>query len=327
MNRIALSVIAIPLLVTVGSAQRTIDRVVAQVNNEVVLLSELKQQELLLRQELSAELQGRELDDAVVEASQHSLRDLIDRSLLRQKGDEFGIRTDLEVIRTMEQMRQEYNFETLEDLEAAISAQGTPVEFFKDTIRTQYLTQQVLQREVYPKVLITTEEIRGFYEANLDEFDRPAGIQLQEIVFSIADMTAEELEDVRAQAELARSRVDSGEEFAVVAAEVSEAPSGPSGGSLGFFATGNLRSDYEEIAANLDRGDISEVVELPGELVILRLQNRHEGGIMSFDLARSEIESFIFSERVEPEVRKYLTTLREEGFVSVRDGYTDTGAP
>jgi peptidyl-prolyl cis-trans isomerase SurA len=327
MNRLALSFFGFVLLAGTCFAQRTIDEIVVRVNNDVILRSELEQQRALAREELAQQFEGAELEAAVTQAEPTALRDLIDRSLLLQKGEELGIRTDLEVIRTMEQMRQEFDFDALEDLEAAIAGQGTDVEFFKDTIRTQYVTQQVIQREVYPKILLTTEIQRTYYDEHLEEFDRPEGNRIQEIVFNIAGLTPEQIEEVRSQAEAARTRIeDEAEDFGVVAAEVSVAPSRPNGGDLGYFATGALREDYEEIISQLGRGDVSEVRELSDELVILKLQDRHSGGILSFELARQEIEGLIFSQQLDGQVRDYLTELRTTGFVSVGEGYTDSGA-
>ena len=327
MNRLTLTIIGMFLLAGAGHAQRTIDRVIVQVNNEVILLSDLQRQSLLMREELGQQLEGDQLDEAVAQAEQDSLRDLIDRSLLMQKGEDFGIRTDLEVIRTMEQMRQEFDFETLEDLEAAIAGQGTDVEVFKDTIRTQYVTQQVIQQEVYSRIVITTEEMRTYYDEHLNDFDRPEGNRVQEIVFETTGLAPEQVEEVRTGAEEALRRIESeGEDFGVVAAEVSEAPTGASGGDLGYLPSGSLREDYEEIIGELGRGDVSGVRELAGELVILKLQDQHDGGILPFDLARQEVEGLLFNERLEPGVRDYLIGLRTAGFVSVRDGYVDTGS-
>ena len=327
MNRLALSVFGIFLLSGTCFAQRTIDEIVVRVNNDVILWSELEQQRTLMREELAEQLEGAELEEAVAEGDPTALRDLIDRSLLLQKGDQLGIRTDLEVIRTMEQMRQEFGFDALEDLEAAIAAQGTDIEFFKDTIRTQYVTQQVIQMEVYPKIVLTTEVMRAYYDENLEEFDRPEGSRIQEIVVNIAGLTPEQIEEARSRAEAARTRIeDEGEDFGVVAGEVSEAPSRSTGGDLGYFATGSLREDYEDIISQLGRGDVSEVTELTDELIILRLQDSHVGGILAFELARQEIEGLIFSQQLEGKIREYLTELRTTGFVSVGDGYTDAGA-
>ena len=327
MNRLALFVLGIILLPGTYLGQRTLDEIVVRVNNDVILRSEVEQQRTLRREELAAQFEGAELEAALVQAEPTALRDLIDRSLLLQKGQELGVRTDLEVIRTMEQMRQEFGFDALEDLEAAIVEQGTDIEFFKDTIRTQYVTQQVIQQEVYPKIVLTTEVLRTYYDEHQEEFDRPEGSQIQEIVFVIADMTPEEIGDARNRAEAARIRIEEGaEDFGVVAAEVSEAPSRSNRGDLGYFATGSLREDYEEVVSQLERGDVSDVQELGGELVILQLLDRHVGGILSFELARQELESLLFSQQLDGKVREYLTELRATGFVSLGDGYTDAGA-
>jgi hypothetical protein len=60
--------------------------------------------------------------------------------------------------------------------------------------------------------------------------------------------------------------------------------------------------------------------------VIIRLLNRHQGGILSFELARRELESAVLAEKEIPRIREFLLRLRREGFVEVRDGYVDTGA-
>src|SRR5207247_8762446 len=86
---------------------------------------------------------------------------------------------DLEVVKTMEQLRQERRLESLDELEKAIVAQGFSVDEFKQNIKTRYLTSQVLQREVYGRVVVTTEEMRKYYGANIKNFDRPAGIRAQ----------------------------------------------------------------------------------------------------------------------------------------------------
>ena len=326
MSRLALSIVGIVMWVTGAAAQTTIDRVIVQVNDEVILKSEYDQQRLGLRAELSAQFEGAQLERTLAEAELDLLRNLIDQSLLRQVGEQAGLRTDLEVIRTMEQMRQEYNFETLEELEAAIVQQGELIEEFKDRIRTQYLTQQVLQQQVYPKIVITTEDIREYYDSNITEFDRPEGVRLQEIVFSVEGMTSEGVAVVRERAEKALARVIDGEDFGSVAAEVSESTTASSSGDLGFFEKGSLREDYEAIASPLEPDEVSEIIEIPGELVILKLLDHHTGGLLSFELARGEIQNVIFGQNVEPAVRDYLTTLRVEGFVTVRDGYHDSGA-
>ena len=72
-------------------------------------------------------------------------------------------------------MRQEYKLESEEALEKEIVTQGYTVDEVKQNIRVHYLSDQVLQREVYPRVVITNDEVRKYYDAHTKDFDQPAG--------------------------------------------------------------------------------------------------------------------------------------------------------
>lgn len=320
------SIFAISLWGSSLIAQKVLDEIIARVNSDIILRSEYEGMQESMQEELSLNIQGFELDQALENSKVNLLRTMIDNHLLLQKAKEMDITADLEVIKTMERLRQEYRFDSLEGLESAIAQQGQNIQTFKENIAMQYLTQQVLQREVYPKIIITTEDLRNHYEENKSDFDRPAGIRLQEIVFMTAGKTSGELEEIKNKAAETLVRLRTGDDFGQVATEVSEAGTATNSGSLGFFEQGELSEDYEAAAAGLSKNEISEVIELAGVLVILKVQDRHDGGLLSFELARSDIQSLVWSGRVEPRVREYLTRLRLEGFIDIREGYTDSGA-
>jgi hypothetical protein len=58
----------------------------------------------------------------------------------------------------------------------------------------------------------------------------------------------------------------------------------------------------------------------------LKLLEKHDGGILPFEVAETEIFNGLMDDRAEPKVRAYLTKLRAEGFVEVSPGFIDTGA-
>ncbi len=323
---LVLSIVGIGLWSGLAVAQKTLDEIIARVNSDIILRSEYEETEQSMAEELSQQLQGLQLERAVEESSKDLLRTMIDNHLLLQKAKDLDMTADLEVIKTMERLRQEYRFESLEALESAILQQGQNIETFKENIAMQYLTGQVLQREVYPKIIITTEDLANYYEENKADFNRPAGIRLQEIVFLTADKTPEELEAIRAKADETLLRVQGGDDFGEVANEVSESGTASNFGDLGFFEKGQLSEDYEAAAADLARNEVSEVIELSDALVILKVPDRHDGGILEFELARNNIQDRLWSERVTPRVRDYLTRLRLEGFIEIREGYSDSGA-
>jgi peptidyl-prolyl cis-trans isomerase SurA len=317
------------LIPALAMAQKTVDEIIVRVNGDIILKSELENARTTLRNELAQgqRLQGVQLEQAFTEQSKFLLRDLIDQTLLVQQAKDAGINADLEIVKTMERMRQEYKFETLEALEKAIVEQGISVDDYKQQIRNRYLTSQVLGREVYPKIIITNEEMRKYYDANQKNFDRPAGIQLSEITISTDAKTPEEVAAQRKKAEDALAALKNGDDFAETARKFSEAPTAQDGGVLGFFPAGQLAKALEDAVSKLDKGQITEILTLPYGFVILKVDDKHSGGILSYELAQKEIQDQLFQQQVTPKIREFLTRLRTEGFIEIKPGYVDAGAP
>jgi peptidyl-prolyl cis-trans isomerase SurA len=222
----------------------------------------------------------------------------------------------------MERLRQENNIPTMEALEKAIVDQGTTVEDFKQSIRSQYLSSQVLGREVDSKIIVTTEEIRNYYETHKQDFDRPEGVRLREITI----LSGPSAEQQKQKADEALAAAKRGDDFVELARKYSESQTAEQGGDLGFFQKGQLAKFLEDAAAKLDKGQVSDLLTLQDAFMIVKLEDKHTGGILAFELAQDEIQDRLWRERRAPKIREYLSRLRTEGFVEVRDGYADTGA-
>src|SRR5262245_35109300 len=172
---LAAAVLLSSLLSGTAMAQtKTIEEIVAWVNNEVILKSEYEKRKAQLREELADPsrgrgLQGAQLEQAFNEQSKLVLQQLIDETLLLQQARDMGVTPDTGIIKTMDRIRQERKLDSLEALEKEIVNQGLTVDEFKQNIRVQYLTSRVIEREVYPKVIVTNEEVRKYYDAHVKE--------------------------------------------------------------------------------------------------------------------------------------------------------------
>ncbi len=323
------------LLLTASSAmaQKTVDEIIAWVNNDIILKSEYDLRKTAIRNDLAEApprgrgLQGAQLEQALGDAQKILLRDLIDETLLLQQAKDMGLNADLEVVKTMEQLRQERHLASLDDLEKAIVAQGYSVDEFKQNIKTRYLTSQVLQREVYGRVVITTDEMKKYYDANIKNFDRPAGIRVREISVYTEGRGPAEMQSQRKKIDEALAAVKKGDNFNEVAAKYSESQTAQEGGDLGFFVKGELAQPLEEVASKLNKGQVSDIITLNGALMILKVEDKHEGGVLPFELAQKEIQEALWQQGVQPKIREYLTKLRSDGFIKLADGYSDLGQP
>lgn len=327
-------VLAVLAMTVVGAsslwAQNKIEQVVARVNSDVILKSDVDR-ELELRRLKMVE-QGADpaqITQAMAEQTKTVVRDLIDKALLLQVAKEAGLSADLDVLKTMEQLRTERKFATMEDLEKAIIKDYGDLDEFKNDIRTEYLTRQVIEHEVYGRIVITNEEMHKYYDEHQKEFDKPAGVRISEITVLIDRRLPDQVATQRKKIEEALAALKKGDDFAEVAQKYSEVSSAEKGGDVGFIA-GDLKEQTNEQVAKalegLEKNQTTDIVEFNDAFIIFKLTDKHSGGILSFELAQSYIWNELMGKVAPDKVREFLTKLRDDAFVQVKEGFEDTGA-
>jgi peptidyl-prolyl cis-trans isomerase SurA len=336
MRRFGICLLAIGLLVPVlwvgrlASAEvKVVEEIIAKVNGEIVTSSELEKSKADLRAELARQnLSGPQLEQALAEREKEILRDLIDHSLLVQKGKDLGISVETQVLRYLDELRRQYNIETMEEFERwVVERTGTPYEDLKDNIRNQFLTQRVIGQEVSSRINVPREELLKYYEEHKSEFVREEQVHLREILVSTEGKDPGEIPALEKKANDILARLKKGERFDQIAMKMSDnADSAKNGGDIGFFKRGLLAKDIEDIVFNARRGFVSDVIKRPNGFLILRVEDRHQAGQASFEDVEQEIMERLWTPKMQPALREYLTYLRQMAFLEIRPGYIDTGA-
>jgi len=311
---------------------KTLDQIIAWVNNDVILKSDYDNRLAQIRNELAdpsqkgGGLKGAQLEQAVNEQAKRLLQAVVDETLLVQRAKELNISADIEIVKMMDQLRQQYKLPTLDALEAEIVKQ-MPLEDFKQNMRVKYLRDQVLSREVYGKVITSNADMKDYYDKHEKDFDRPAGVRLREITIITENRGPEEIASQRKKMEEALAAVRKGADFSETAAKYSESQTAQDGGDLGFIVKGELSQSLEDIVNKLDTGQVSDIIPVQGAFMIIKLDEKHNGGILPYDLAQKEIQNILWNQAIQPKIKDYLMKLRNDGFVRTADGYTDSGAP
>src|SRR5271165_2817331 len=131
---------------------KTVEEIIARVNNEIITRSELDKArtsaEEDARQDCGTRCTPEQLQTAIEERQKYALRDLIDQSLLAQRGKDMGVSVETDVIKQLDQIRIQNKLKDMDELEKAVTAQGLNWDDFKNNIRNRALTQLVVGREV-----------------------------------------------------------------------------------------------------------------------------------------------------------------------------------
>ncbi|MDQ3907351.1 MAG: peptidyl-prolyl cis-trans isomerase [Acidobacteriota bacterium] len=330
---------------------KVVDEVIAQVNNEVITLSMLRQEMKDASQAL-ADQRKIPLADAQAEVAKKQaemIATLINEQLLVQKGKELGYADSVEKEvndRMVAVMKQE-GFKTLEELYAAMRQSGVDPAAVRQQLRTEIMKQAVMQQEVAIKLYwgLTPTELKNYYEAHKDKFRKPESVTLSEIYLSTVGKDEAE---VRAHAQAVVAQLRGGADFVATAKAQSErenekhertAPN--DGGKLGEFVIGENAGADDRVISSADIvaalkgvkvGGVTDPIKLPSDpnnanpgFLILHVDARTPAGEPVYN--EENVRRAIASERLDKEQKDYLKKLREDAYVEVASGYREQVMP
>ena len=327
MKRVLLSFVTLGLLLPATLLADTIvEEIVARVNGEVITRSDYQKGREQLMNDVRQEF-GAEADQQFKKREHDVLRDLIDQQLLLDKGKELGITADTELVKRLDEIRKQNNIASMEDMEKSATAQGVNFEDFKQQMRNSIITQQVISQEVGRKIRITPEEGKEFYEEHKKDLEQPEQIRLSEILITVEkEATPEQLAAAESKAGDLLKQIRAGAKFDEVATRSSQGPTAAQGGDLGHFKRGMLAKELEDRTFAMKAGEVSDVIRTKQGFVILEVTEHDAAGIPSLKDAEQKIADVLYYKKLQPALRAYLTKLREEAFVDIKEGYVDTGA-
>jgi peptidyl-prolyl cis-trans isomerase SurA len=306
---------------------RTVEEIIARVNNEIITRSELDKARGSAEEDAKQECQSKctpdQLRADIEDRQKNTLRDLIDQSLLVQRGKDMGVNVEPEVIKRLDQLRQQNKIDSMEDLEKAVTAQGSNWEDFKNNIRNGILTQRVISSEVGSHINIGKEEISKYYDEHKKEFVRPEQVALREIEVSTEGKKDEELPELKKKADTALKRVKDGEDFGEIAKRFSDSSTAKQGGFLGVYKRGELSKELEDLVFKMKKNELTDVMDTKQGYLVLQVLERYEAGEQPLNKVENEIMDHLYSQRMEPAMRQYLKTLREQSYVVIKPGYQE----
>jgi peptidyl-prolyl cis-trans isomerase SurA len=306
--------------------EEVFEEIIVRVNNDIITKSDYEKSRELIRRELQKNLKGDDLEKALAQQEKDLLKTMIEDQLMVQKAADLGLTADTEVIKYLDRIRREQNIPDMETLEKMMVQQGIdPVEF-KQNVKNQSLKQQLLGREVYSRLQISTEEISKYYEAHKQEFDRPEEVRIREILISTENKDSAEIPALEKKAQEALQKARSGEKFEELATKYSDGSTAKDGGDLGFFPRGQMVKEIEDAAFKLRRGQVSDIIQTKYGFVIIKVEEKHEAGIQKMEVVMNDIRDQIFGTKAQPAIQDYLVKLRKQSFIDVKAGYVDSGA-
>lgn len=261
-----------------GAYAETLDKIVAIVDDQVIMLSELDAQIQIYAMQSKTPIP----DSASLDSLRSEFLDKMieDKVLLVKAARDTSIKVtnqevDEALTRQIDMIKSQFPSE--EAFLSQLRVEGLTLrelrEQYHDEIKNQLLKDKLIQKRL-ALVKVSSGEVKRFYEANRDSLpEKPAGVRLSHILIGIAPGQATR-DSLYNYAALIREKALAGENFETLAKNYSDDPSADNGGDLGWFSRGEMVPQFEEAAFALQPGDISEVVETVFGFHIIKVTGR-----------------------------------------------------
>ncbi len=301
-----------------------VDEVIAQVNDGVVTLSQLKREMKERVETLKQNGMTEQQANAEVEKRRAELiATLVNEQLLLQKGKELDMtdRVEAEVNKRMLDVAKENGITSIDKLDEAMRQAKLDPAAIRATMRIEIMKQAVLESEVDSKLFFSysQDELHKYFDAHRTIFLKPESIELSEIFLGLA---GKQEPDVKAQAAKLVAQLRGGADFCTLAATYTERPAtgGQKPCKVGLFQVPDLRPDIAGAVKNVNPGGVSEPLKTDEGYQILRIDSRTAGSnTPTFN--ENNVREAITRERSPKAREDYLQELRNDGYVKIAESY------
>ena len=191
------------------------------------------------------------------------------------------------------------------DFKEKIKAAEEELQSFYEEHKDNYMTdpQVKLNFLLFPynadeKPVIADEDVESFYQQNINRYSIPEQRSARHILIKTTEGDSEDmLSEKRTQAEQILELARSGEDFAELAKQYSEGPTGPRGGDLGAFAQGRMVKPFDDAAFALNEGEISDIVETQFGFHVIKLEKIEPAHIKTMEEVKDEIASQLHGQK------------------------------
>ncbi|MFO8156352.1 MAG: peptidylprolyl isomerase [Pseudomonadota bacterium] len=308
------------LLPSAATAEmEVLERIVAVVNEDVILQSELE----------------REIDSTIGEIRRQGstppprdqlrswvLDQLIVKKLQLQLAQQNRIEVDdVTLNRALEDIAGRNNM-NLSEFRQVLEREGIPYETFREDIREELIISQLQQRQLQQDVQVSEDEVDN-HLANLRAMGTlDEEVRLRHILIALPEAASPaEVREAREKAESLRERIQAGEDFADLAVRESDGQHAPEGGDLGWRRGERLPGLFNNALDGMEPGDVSEPLRNPSGYHLIQLEERRtleDDAAQNEEERREEARELIFERKMEEAVERWIRRLRDEAYIERR---------
>jgi len=266
---------AVMLSGAVHAAVQPLDSVVAIVDNDVVMKSQLDQRVREVEQTIAKRGGGTPPPGAL---DQQVLERLIVENLQLQIGERSGIRiTDEELNQAIATIAQR-NGMSLDQFRAALAHDGLSFDDAREQVKREMIISRVRQRRVAERIQVSEQEVKNFLASDLGKMQMSEEYRLANILIPTPDgANSQAIQAAAGRVGDIYQQLKQGKDFGQMAIEHSASENALEGGEMGWRKAAQLPPEFAKLLSSMAVGDISQPLRIPSGFLIIKLEEKRGG--------------------------------------------------
>jgi parvulin-like peptidyl-prolyl isomerase len=303
------------LCATLGVGQQVVEEIVAVVNDDVITMSQVRHEyDIRLQAIQAANLQGEEHDKALTQLRAQIVDTMVTDLLLLQLAREKNINVTEQLKTTIENIKKENNLASDEDLKRALLSQGLEWDAWLRQVEETMLRQSAVMNEVGRSIALDEAEVVDYYKKHPAEFTEPEEYTLRAVFLATVDADPAILETRKKEI---GDKVGAGGDFAEISGTLSDPPLKESKGDLGAIKKGDLDKTLLAAVEKMKKGDVSDWAQGRSGWYLLKLEDKKDSRLKSFEESRKSIEEQIYAQKQAVELDKFLVELKKKSYIKI----------
>lgn len=299
---------------TLASEKKIAEGKVAVVNGSVITQKDFDRELTSVQQRLLAS--GRSLGDAQFsELRKNLLENLINMELLYQEAQKSGVTVeDAVVAEHIEKLKTQFGSQ--EEFKKALEKMNASEPALRAQTKKGLTVKEFVDKKIIQDVVVPDKELRAYYDSHPNSFRQPEQVKASHILIK-AEPEAKEEQKALARKKLkeVQKRLEKGEDFAALAKEYSEGPSGAKGGDLGYFGRGQMVKPFEEVVFVLKPGAVSDIVETNFGYHLIKCVDKKPETTVAYGDVKEKLRQYLKQQKGREKMGSYIAKLKEKAKV------------
>jgi parvulin-like peptidyl-prolyl isomerase len=318
MKKIILALATSLTLCSVPVSAEIVEAVVARVGDRIITRTQYSERLRAAYAEIDRTTTTEADADARKKRTREKLLDdMVEELVIKDRADRLNITvSDAELKDAVGRLKAQYGISSDEAFEASLKEAGLSKAQMEARLRETLLTNKVFGRELRSRAELTDKELKTRYEAEKESYRLPERAEVREIVITVPEGASGQVAvEKKGMADELASQARGGSDFALLAAQFSDASTKGDGGLLGEIKKGELIGELDAAIFSAKTGDIVGPITTQFGYHILKIEKHYDSEIPGFEAVKEQLRKDASEETFQRDYKAYVENLRKEAYI------------